>query len=127
MVMFSPGSLTTGASSRNRSSTARAFITDARENGSMSNSGIAFDTPLPRGRNAAVHVQNFAVDERSRAGEQKCAGLGVVLLAPEPAQRDGAGAAGVFGLVIQSERARSRHRTRRDGVDAHIARPQFGG
>ena len=43
---------------------------------------------LPRGGNAAIDMQNFAVDERCRAAQQKCAGLGVVLFAAEPAQAE---------------------------------------
>src|SRR5271167_4876088 len=101
MVMFSCGSLSTGASSRSRSSTARAFTTDSRENGSVSNSGIALDMILPRSGNAAVDMQDFAVDERCRRAEQKCAGLGVVLFAAQAPQRYGTRAPGVFRLVVE--------------------------
>src|SRR5450631_4063552 len=101
MLMFSRGSLTTGANSRSRSSIPRAFLTDSRENGSVSNSGIALGIDLPRGGNAAIDMENFAVDERRRAAQQKGAGRGVVLFTAEPAQRDGACATLVFGLVVE--------------------------
>src|SRR6267154_5170977 len=103
MMMFSRGSLTTGASSRSRSSTARALRTDSRENGSASNSGIALGILLPGGGNAAIDMQNFAVDERRRAAQQKCAGLGVVLFAAKPPQRNGVHAPLVFGLVVEPQ------------------------
>src|SRR5580693_264465 len=99
MVMFSRGSLTTGANSRSRSSTTRAFLTDSRENGSVSNSGMVLGMDSPRCGNAAIDMENFAVDERRCAAQQKCAGRGVVLFAAEPAQRYGARTALVFGLV----------------------------
>src|ERR1700722_1594735 len=120
MVMFSRGSLTTGPSSRSRSSTARALRTDSRENGSVSNSGIALGMDFPRGGNAAIDMQNFAVDERGRVAQKKCAGGGVVLFAAETAQRYCARTTLVFRLVVEPQRARSRHRNRRNGTDPHI-------
>src|SRR5258708_36382025 len=126
IVMSSRGSLTTGANPRSRSSTARAFRTDSRENGSVSNSGIALGIYLSRGGKAAIDMKNFAVDERRRAAEQERAGPGVVLFAAEPAQRYRACATFVFSLVVEPQCAWSRHRTRCDGVDAHVARSEFG-
>src|SRR5580698_1775999 len=116
MVMFSRGSLTTGASSRSRSSIDRAFLTDSRENGSVSNSGMDLGMDLPRRGNAAVDMQDFAVDERGGRAQQECAGCCIVLFAAEPAQRDGARTALVFGLVVEPECAGSRHRARCDGI-----------
>ena len=64
IVTFSPGKRTTGANSRSRSSTALALRTDSWLKRSVSNSGMGLLMVSPCGCDAAVYVEDLAVDER---------------------------------------------------------------
>ncbi len=79
-----------------------------------------------RGGNAAIDVQNFAVDEGRRAAQQKGTGVRIILLAAEPPQGNGGAERRSYSALSLSPSAPGgRHRTRCDGIDADIPRPQF--
>ena len=79
------------------------------------------------GRDAAVDVQDLPIDERGGRAEQEHRRRGDVVLVAEPAQRDGARAALVFGRIVQAHGPRGGHRPGCQCVDADAARAEFGG
>src|SRR5688572_6822087 len=127
MVMSSRASFTTGPSSRKASSTARALRTASVPKMSSWLTGAARAIGSTGGGDAAVHVQDLAVDEGGLGAQEPGHGFRVVFLAPEPAQGDGPRTTCVLCLVIEAHGTRCWHRSGCDGIYAHATRAEFRG
>src|SRR5262245_35331881 len=74
-----------------------------------------FIAGLRRSGDATVDVQDRAVDERSLGAQQKRDCVRIVLFAPEPSQRNRAGATLVLSRIHVLKRSWRGHRSRRHG------------